>query len=194
MRLVCFTILLQLDSIYCKAGIYNESFLDSAFAYIQRALHESQRLAVRQPAYKVLALSGKYYYEGGEFGNGKDCFLQVIREYHQAHDTAHEAFWWEEPRHYHRGNFKLAEKNYLSMIASDSMACKYRIGEIFFGLNCSILNSAADLCCQTLPPCQPTDGNAGGGPDRSTVCTRHRTRVPGKTIRLRICGTPGRYS
>jgi two-component system, sensor histidine kinase PdtaS len=70
--------------------------LDSAclFAGWAKKLSDSQHAMLS--TYQSLALLGKYYFTMGDFAQGKDCYLRIIRDYHQSGNKNKEAFWWSE--------------------------------------------------------------------------------------------------
>jgi two-component sensor histidine kinase len=68
--------------------------LDSAYGYFNSALALSE--AIQNQHWKVesnVAL-GKYYFSAGEFNNGKESFMKVIRYYQAIKDKKTEARWW----------------------------------------------------------------------------------------------------
>ena len=70
--------------------------LDSSYFFLKSALSLSESLQSQHWKQETLIALGKYYFSKGEFINGKESFLKVIRYYQQTGDKLQEARWWND--------------------------------------------------------------------------------------------------
>jgi len=89
-------ILIRIGEFYAFRPGQSPRDLDSAYPYISGAINLSNAIKSTYWLHESLCMLGKYYYERGEFEKGRDCFMQVIRDYQHDGNKEKEAFWWEE--------------------------------------------------------------------------------------------------
>ncbi|QNA45875.1 histidine kinase dimerization/phosphoacceptor domain -containing protein [Lacibacter sediminis] len=71
-----------------------KSNLDSAYKYLLAALSLSEIIQNLHWKQESLIALGKYYFSAGEFNEGKESFLKVIRYHQKNGDKRSEARWW----------------------------------------------------------------------------------------------------
>jgi len=70
--------------------------LDSCYPYFNQALLLARSIGSEDWKRESMIALGKYYFSSGKFGKGRDCFMEIINDYHQMGDRPAEAHLWSE--------------------------------------------------------------------------------------------------
>lgn len=78
-----------------KPGL-QRSNLDSCYPYFSKSLLLARSIGSEDWKKESMIALGKYYFSSGKFRKGRDCFMEIINDYHQMGDRPAEAHMWSE--------------------------------------------------------------------------------------------------